>query len=502
MNIVNILHTAFSNKNCDKNLLSLKYLTELLSTFQKRENLLKRYKDPIIDHNNISKGITIKSINKESFVFVFDPIYSYEAERMHYTKFDEEYFKKAKMRIPTARHNSEEKSLLINKSNGYDFLDLMHNLCSQRLIKSRVGGVPDFIWHTSILNKGREEWDFEILQSLDIIRWSKEQISTFNDKVDWAYLSGNYDSWGIQLINQFYEYIVFNNNGRAMNNSYKFPNPDQNFSLSSNNRMSWEPNLIDTFADKWDWRQLSENKAIKWTETLINRHKNRICFQSLCRNESVDWTESLIDKYMSQINFNELVKNSSITWDIHLLLRYEKYIDFALLAKHGKISFEAIIYFENIWDSIDKERMYGKRNSDGGYFYNVDHTLWEYLCQNPNIEINDTFISKFLNKIPTHLLSKRDDVKISSDFISAFWDFKKNERTRYWENYDGDEFEEFKNIRLLEQLIDAEIVDLTLDIFKENEIKWWGLFNSDIFLNKSILSLLLQQESSQNHLNT
>lgn len=492
-------------------------LNEHLSSFQSNAALIKRY-DLILNSDNnsdVKSDITpsqfFKCYVKGYYKLSKEDFHNYIKEQNIIPKddyYDEENARNWKTKniilditklIKNVGLSEYINSCYIPKSESKQFIEHFKN--NKYINWSSLSSNESFGWTPEIIELGIELWDWEALISNNSINWTFELIDKYKDLLNWAYVSSLKLAWDINSIYKFKEYIVFkggfgsgliNANGK-WNRTDEFARYSEKYkvigNISANTFINWSDLLIDEFIDLFDWSCLSSNESVNWTASRINKYENRIDFTLLSQNMNVEWSSDLIDRYANKLNFEGLLKNPKVTWTIELVEKNIKNIEPLVFAKYANIDSEIIIKFENLWESRITQLHGGRSNSNGTYSYETEHTLWEYLCLNENVVWNDLLIEKYIDKLSLKDLDGTR-ISISIEIINKFWDYKKNEMTDYWENYNGSKQETFKDIYFRDIIKNSTITDIDIESFKENEIKWWGVLNDYSFLNRSIENIL------------
>lgn len=361
----------------------------------------------------------------------------------------------------------------------------------------------NFDWKQEILEDGKYKWDWEALFVNPSIMWSFDLIDKFKEVVNWAYISSMELEWTAKEIDHFKDYLVFNGEYKSGLESANGKNHGtetfQRYSMkhniigniSANTYIRWNDTLIEDFKEFWNWDLLSKNESVRWNQKRIKKFKNYINFKSLSKNHSFDWNEEFINDHIELLCINSLVSNQSIIWSPNLISKHFDKIDIVHLSKIGNITKDAIIAFSTVWSKTDTQSHYVRGGSNGSYYYYTQHSLWEYLCENKNIIWSENLLSKYLDILPLkNLCSER--IVVSIEFINKNWNYYRNEMTSYWENYYGEEKETYHDIYLREKIKDCLIIDLDYENFLENELRWWGVLCSEMFLNKSIKNIIIK----------
>lgn len=505
---------------------------KLFESFQKKEILLERYKKPIqkylgldenIDSNYFSVYISIKysSLSEKQLKefcrnnnrnYAFVDRFQQWAVRYHQKKVAELIIQTFKGK---AKATDKENRIKVHKSMSERLLIEFKDVISWENLSSE----KNFYWTKRTLELGENLFSWWYLQKNDGITWDFELIEMYKDRLNWEYVS-NYVclDWTAERIEQFRDYVVFG----ALNGSdkslykkvYKPPHernwylanhdPEWYFSyyhierkagnLSGNSHQGWTESLIQRYEDLWDWGCLSQNSAIRWNNRMIEKYARQINFEALSRNLSVDWNEELISKYEQLWDWDELMKNYGVNWTVSLISKFSYRIDFTILARYAKIDKEAISFYSDKWDMEFKIRHSARRNSDGTHLYYTHHTLWEVLSGNRHLIWEDYLINKYLEKIVLKNICGRN-VQISVETLNKFWEYERKEMEDYRENYDGVSSSKYINCKFRYIMREATIVDLTLEKFLENEVKWWGVLNSYDFLHRDISKFLVEGDA-------
>lgn len=359
----------------------------------------------------------------------------------------------------------------------------------------------NFDWTSEIIEDGKDLWQWEKLIANQGIEWNFTLIDKHKERLNWAYISSMDLKWNIFEISRFKDYLVFKGeygsglqsaNGK-WHRTDRFADYSKKHNvvgnISANEYIDWNSELILEFKDYWDWELLCKNRSTKWNQLNIKIFDKYFDYKSLSKNPDFNWDELFIIENKEKLCIHSLIENKSIVWTPKLIRNFLNEIDFTHLSKKGNLSKSAIIEWSQQWNKIDSQRHYGRRNSDGSYYYYTTHTLWEYLCENQNIIWTEDILTQFLEFLPLkNLCDKR--IKVSTNFINDNWDFYKNELTYYWENYDGDATKTYQDVYLRDKIKNCKIPDLTLEKFVENEIRWWGVFCSEDFLNHTIKEII------------
>lgn len=122
--------------------------------------------------------------------------------------------------------------------------------------------------------------------------WSETTLEKYQDKVDWDDISGNSNiRWTIPMIQKFLKKINWD----------KFSDcADENILTEK---------YLETFKEKWNWRNLSNNSNVNLTDELLEKYADRW-----------DW-ETIIDSY-----YHDVYSKKAIEF-------YEKYKEYIPASK-------------------------------------------------------------------------------------------------------------------------------------------------------------------------
>lgn len=102
--------------------------------------------------------------------------------------------------------------------------------------------------------------------------WSETLLEKYQDKVDWNAISENrYIRWTVPMIQKFKNRINW-----------------EKFSENLDEDVLTE-NIIETFKDKWNWHKLSENSGVPLSYDLLDKYA-----------DLWDW-EEIIDRYSNNV---------------------------------------------------------------------------------------------------------------------------------------------------------------------------------------------------------
>ncbi len=121
----------------------------------------------------------------------------------------------------------------------------------------------DLPWSLKLIEKHSSKFDWEELSQNDGVKWDAELIEKFKHFINWTAMSGNI----IRLVQQPGSF--------DWNLLKKYEGYWNWYELSK-----WSgyipTDIIEQYADNWDWKELIDNRDINWTYDLFERFKNYI----------------------------------------------------------------------------------------------------------------------------------------------------------------------------------------------------------------------------------
>ncbi|RPD43771.1 hypothetical protein DNI29_23210 [Hymenobacter sediminis] len=175
-----------------------------------------------------------------------------------------------------------------------------------------------------------KEIDWEVLKEpSEKGEWPEESVADimpFDNDSFWTFATNRIQNISLNFIRKHADKINF----RVDHTYYVYAGPTREYfsvpaklSLSQRTDLPWSIELLEEFADRWNWSQLALNESIIWDEHLIDHFRDRIGFQSLCLRTDIPWTPELIDRYADKWNWQLLSGNSGLPWNRQLLKTYE-----------------------------------------------------------------------------------------------------------------------------------------------------------------------------------
>ena len=151
-------------------------------------------------------------------------------------------------------------------------------------------------------------------------------IMPFDNESFWTFVTSRIQDISLDFIRKHVDKINF----RVDHTYHVYAGPTREYfsvpaklSLSQRTDLPWSIELLEEFADRWNWSHLALNESIIWDEHLIEHFKDRVAFQSLCLRADLPWTPALINRYADKWNWQLLSANSGLPWNYQLLKTYE-----------------------------------------------------------------------------------------------------------------------------------------------------------------------------------
>lgn len=188
--------------------------------------------------------------------------------------------------------------------------------------------------------------------------FSVSQLITYKDSLNWSLILQNTNiQWNADIIHWIHDY--------------------NNWDIFSTNESAFKDlTLLETFSDVIDWSgddsgcgdSISSNEGLCWDMDLIRKYESKINFEKLSSNSNVQWTDELLDKYRDKWNYVDLGCNESIPWTLELFDKYlgvEYFFYFPIQSNEKMLS---------NFDLLEKYK---------------DYVNWGCVCSNSNLPWKD-----------------------------------------------------------------------------------------------------------------
>lgn len=207
--------------------------------------------------------------------------------------------------------------------------------------------------------------------------WDIQTIDNTKDIIGWA---GLYNVKGIELnlsfFSTFEKYINFK-------------------SIYLNKQIDWSNQLLDTYADKWDWDRLMMLPIVA-NPRNIEKYRKRYNWDKFSSNRYLKLTDEVLDTYLEKWNWIKLCQNSNFKVE---KIRIEKYKD--------KLCFTALSRNEAMIPFILAH--------PNDYDWN-----WFAFIQNPGVVFSDKLILFLISKIKqSNPFFKNAPVKMQDNIVMS-----------------------------------------------------------------------------------
>lgn len=259
-----------------------------------------------------------------------------------------------------------DKNLIVLYKNNLKFKEL----CIDMLSRQYAFSSNQIISYKDVLN-----FNESYLTYNKKVIWDIPTIEVVKDKIDWK---GFYHINGLELdltfFKTFEEYINFN-------------------AIYLNRNIDWSNELLDKYADKWDWNDLMYEAIVAHSRN-INKYIEKYNWDKFSSNRHITFTEELIDTYLEKWNWTKICKNPKLKLNKRLLEKYKDKICFTELSKN-----EAMVPFILAYPN--------------DYNWN-----WNTFIQNPGVVFSDKLVTFLMTKLKAELTILKDaSEEMQNDFV-------------------------------------------------------------------------------------
>ena len=261
-----------------------------------------------------------------------------------------------------------DKNLIVLYKNNLKFKEL----CIYMLSRQYAFSANQIISYKDVLN-----FNESYLTHNQKVIWDIPTIEAVKDKIDW---SGFYIINGLELdltfFKTFEEYINFN-------------------AIYLNRNIDWSNELLDKYADKWDWKDLMM-QPITAKPRNIAKYNDRYDWGSFSSNRHLVLTEELIDAYKDNWNWVKLSSNSYLKLNKKGIEKYKERLCFNGLSRNAAMV-PFILAYPNDYD------------------WN-----WNTFIQNPGVVFSDKLIQFLITKIKNnYTVLKKTSVEVQTNFAKS-----------------------------------------------------------------------------------
>jgi hypothetical protein len=262
-------------------------------------------------------------------------------------------------------------------------------------------------WSPDLIDKFKDKWNWENISANEKIPWTRSLLEKYNDKWDWDKLSRNRTfPWSISLINQFknkwnWKFLVRNYEiwefDFWVNDDIFASYVDYLFFMSGNDMLPWSIEVIESYIDSWDWKELSGNRGLPWTVMLFEKFESKWDWKNLSSNSALPLTVMLIEKFESKWDWGALSKNPRLPWSLEFISKYKSRWDWLNLSSNSNLSFslDLVDLYKEKWNW--ELLSYNNLEKDVLIKY-ADKLNWETLSNNSKIIWSDQIIEMFQDK--------------------------------------------------------------------------------------------------------
>ena len=163
----------------------------------------------------------------------------------------------------------------------------------------------DIAWSEPLLEQHEDRWDWDMLSSNTALPWSEALLDRHRDRWAWSRLSHNPAlPWSESLLRRYRRWDWE--------------------ALSGNDGLPWSEAFFRRHLRKWDWCELCKASRFPWTESFLEEHRERLaCWGHLSENPGLPWSAELIQRYAERWNWEMLSRNTGLPWSRELVLRFE-----------------------------------------------------------------------------------------------------------------------------------------------------------------------------------
>jgi len=270
---------------------------------------------------------------------------------------------------------SKEQLNVIYSSGRFDYTDQFLMELQENIDWSAISKNPNILWDKKLLDYYKDKLNWSNLISTSNFKWNSENlksyVSSFDNNAKYALSTSGNVEWTLELINEFADIWNWHR-------------------LSQNIHIKWSEDLFVKYIHRWDYYYLSTNTAFCWSQSIIERYESKWSFFDLSKNEGVPWNEYLIRKYIQKINPNNLFRNSGVYWTESMLENLTELLDKAVtqFTSGSQVTgWHLISIADGHWKTKDILERY-------------EHKLfWWCICENRNTKWDNYLINRFSDKI-------------------------------------------------------------------------------------------------------
>ncbi len=273
----------------------------LLDSFVKDNKRV--FKRMLLRYYPLTDDLLTKSFGKSSDGAIhWDELCKNEA--MDWTK---EFITKYKNKIPWDDLSANPKVFADREQ---EIVELFKNdwrwnyLCGNRGIK----------FTKEMIDKYADKIDFVELSQNPSVQWTEELLIKYGKKLSWKHIRLNP---GIKWTRDMIDRVRQGTGNEDITPLY----------LTEAEGMVWSDKDLDAFktdeAAPMAWDKLSANEGLPWSMDLYNKYKDFFYLNRMSKLRNFPWTEQFISKYAEKLDWWEISGNTSIPFTEALIKKYE-----------------------------------------------------------------------------------------------------------------------------------------------------------------------------------
>lgn len=260
-----------------------------------------------------------------------------------------------------------------------------------------------------LVELAKKNADFSRISFNHEISWTPGLVEKLKNTLDWEIFSAN-ESVDWESIAPAYKHKIYWDN--AIRNSSFVWKEDYLPQLKTGDqwhfisiiKLPFTIELIEKYADYWDWNSLSMNDYIPWSDELLSRFKNFWNWGSLSYNSAIPFTPELIENFKSNWNFNLMSMNERLISDEFL----------PVLKSFTSLNYDLLSY--------------AKKDFTQNFLELHEHKLnWYELSANEYLPWNDELLNRFAHRWQHLEMSGNKNIPWNQRFIELYkdeWNWK------------------------------------------------------------------------------
>jgi hypothetical protein len=308
-----------------------------------------------------------------------------------------------------------------------------------------------------------------------LVKWDYDLIENLKDKIDWDSI------W--YLSNVKYDFNFFSKYEKRIN--FK--------SITYSANIIWSDELVEVYGDSFEVDKRTLLPKALSNLKFVRKHKDKIYWPIASRNINFGFTDELISEFAKKIDWYTFSQNIHLPLTIEFLEKYKDKWDYNCLSRNPAclpLIFEFPAMKEWNWDMVIVNRGLNYNQSNFNFIfkhYSDKHQLKN--LQNPkhknyaiyyflgrltlmNHDISYFFNDNYLKFMPLDMLSGKENLNLTLDFITKYKD-KLN-------------FKDRNLIRNISKIINEDFIIDNIEKFDVNNHNIYNLPISQDFILKYI----------------